>query len=125
MKLTINEAIDVIKDVNVEAAKVSAKQEIGGLINDRLIGYVTPKLPMMIRGYADTAIGKAVMANLFAITAVKYFGGNEKVAMAAEAAVYAATQDLVREIDLRGMVNDLLDGIDLSELKDKVTNKEA
>jgi hypothetical protein len=126
MKLTLKETLAVMKDVNVEAAKISAKQEIGGVINDRLIGLVQPRLPLMVRGYAETPLGKAALANLFAAAAVQFFADNDKVALAAEAAVYAAMQDLVQDFDFRGMINDLLDGIDLTALeKETKTDKEV
>jgi hypothetical protein len=119
MGMGFNETIQVMKTVNTEAAKVAAKQEIGGMLNDRLIKIVQPKLPIMIRGYAETEIGKLALANAFAAAIVNFGYENDKLTLAAEAMTYAAMKDFVEGFNFREMVDEFLDGVDLSVLETK------
>lgn len=67
MKTSIVESIKTAARKNVNGQCDMAKQaltlEAARILNDTLVKVVTPKLPIMVRGYAKTALGKAVIAN--------------------------------------------------------------
>ena len=117
MALDFKDTISVMKDVNVEAARIVAKQEVGGMLNDRLTKIVKPKLPFPVKAYADTEIGKLVLANTFAAALVHFGYTNEKLLLASEAMTYAAMKDFVESFDFRGIVDEFLDGVDVDVLK--------
>jgi hypothetical protein len=122
MGMGFSETIQVMKAVNTEAAKVAAKIEVGGAANDQLAKIVTPKLPMLMRGYSETVYGKAAIANLFSAAIINYFPENEKACLLAEAMTYAAMHDMMSEFNLREMVDEFVNNFDVSSLTE--TNKE-
>ena len=117
MALSLNDTINVMKSVNAEAARVVAKQEIGGMLNDRFVKIVQPKLPFPIKAYADTEAGKLVLANTFAAAIVHFGYTSEKLLLASEAMTYAAMRDFVESFNFREIVDEFLDGIDVNALK--------
>ena len=111
MKMTLKQVGQVLMDSNIDAAKIAAKQDVGGVVLDRLVKAVKPKAPVMVRGYLEEPWGKLIVANAFAAAVVRWFPDNDKAVFAADAAVKAANRDLFTDFDLRGMLDDILDGI--------------
>jgi len=118
-QLTLNEALSVTGSANVAAFKTAGKITTGRIINERLAKIVGPKLPMMVRGYASTPLGQAVMGNILAMALIKFYPGNDKVQLAADCMITAGAVDIVDGFEIEKMVNELLDGIDLSAVKDE------
>ena len=116
MSLTIKELSAIMVDQNKEGFKLSAKQRAGKIFNDRTVALITPRLPMMVRGYADTELGRFVVANLISAAIVKFGYTNEKLVLLAEAGVLDASDQALGSLNLEGMINDLIDGIDVSGL---------
>jgi hypothetical protein len=100
-------------DANKEAFKTSASRRSGKIINDRLIGLIKPKLPVMVRGYADTELGRFVMANLLAAAVVKFGTNHPKLLVAADMAVQDAADQFLGSFNLEDIINELLDGVEL------------
>ena len=113
MSLTISELSAVMLDANKEAFKTSGKRRTGKIINDRLIGMIEPKLPMMVRGYANTELGRFVMANALAAAAVKFGDTQPKLLLAADMAVADAADQFLGSFNLEEIINELLDGVEL------------
>jgi len=63
--------------------------------------------------YADTPIGEAALANLVAAAMVQFAPTNEKVMLAAEAMIGAASLSFATSFNIEEMINELLDGIPL------------
>ena len=118
MALTIKDTLSVMVDGNKGAVKASAKRRAGKLLNDRLVGIVAPRLPLMVRGYADTELGKAMLANTLAAVIVHFGYNNEKLLIASDAMVVAAMDDLIGSFDIEGMVDSLIDGVNLNGFKE-------
>lgn len=106
----------ILVEANKAAAVMSAEITAGNLLNDRVAKIVTPKLPFFARGYAETTLGKAAMANLVAGTVINFLPENDMAVRAADAMVKSAMLALVQEFNIEEMVNELLDGITLPEL---------
>ena len=119
MSLTLNEVSQVMVEGNKTAFKQGAKRRTGKMINKRVIAAITPRLPLMVRGYATTDLGEALIANTVAAALIKYMPTNERVTLAADAMITAAADDLIGSFNIEAMIDEVLDGIDLSSLKDK------
>ena len=109
--MTLKEVTTVLAQSNIDAAKLAAKQDVGGIVLDRLVKAVQPKAPLLVRPYLGEPWGKLIIANAFAAAVIKWFPDNTKALFAADAAVKAANRDAFNEFDLRGMIDDILDGI--------------
>ena len=118
MALTLKDTIGVMVEGNKGAAKASAKRRAGNMLNDRIVGMISPKLPYMARGYAESPLGKALIANAVAGAIVHFGYTNEKLMLASDAMVTAAMDQFIGSFNLEEMINELVDGIDLSSVKD-------
>ena len=118
MSLTIKEISSVMVEGNTAAFKQGAKRRSGKMINQRVVAAIKPRLPMMARGYLDSELGSALICNAVAAAAIKYFPANEKVTLAADAMITAAADDFIGSFNIEEMIDGVLDGIDLSTLKD-------
>jgi hypothetical protein len=113
MSLTLQQLSAVMLDSNKTGFKQSASRRSGKIINDRLIALIKPKLPMLLKGYADSEIGRFVMANLLAAAAVKFGASQPKLLIAAEMSVADATDQFLGSFAIEDIINELLDGIEL------------
>jgi hypothetical protein len=109
----------VLLEANKDAATLAAEITAGNLLNARVAKLVAPKLPMMVRGYADTTIGRAALSNLVAGAVINFMPNNQMAVRAADAMVKSAMLTLVGEFNIEEMMNDLLDGITLPEATSK------
>lgn len=103
---------DKIIETNTQAAQVAARIAAGRALNTAIAAKLTPQLPLMVRGYADTTIGRLVMANL-AAALLKAYSEDERAHYAAEAMVESAMVKVTDEFDIEGLVKDLLDQVKL------------
>lgn len=118
MSLTFKELGQVMVESNTGAAKQAAKRRTGNMINERVINLIQPKLPLMVRGYADSELGKAVICNAIAAGLIKYFPTNEKVLLASDAMITAAMDNFIGSFNIEQMIDEVLDGINLEPLKE-------
>lgn len=104
----VSSTVDTVKNANIEAVKVTAKILAGKALNTMVQEKIVPKLPIMIRGYGQTDLGKILLANV-AATALTYYAPNDKRArMISEAMLQAAMVDLMANFDVEGMVKEFL-----------------
>ena len=126
MALNIKDVAGILVEGNKTAFKANASRRAGSMFNDRVIGMIAPKLPMMVRGYAQEPWFKFVMANAIAGAILKFGATNDKLVMLADAGVNAANDDFLGSFDFEGIINDVVDGIDVSGLtKTSDTVREA
>lgn len=116
MAITTKELAVAMLDANKGAFKANASRRAGAMFNDRVIGLIAPKLPMMVRGYKDEAWFKFIVANAVAAAVVKFGGTNDKLLMLADAGITAANDDFLGSFDFEGIINGVVDGIDVSGL---------
>lgn len=106
-KQTLGIVVDANKDAGVDSAKLIA----GNIINARLSKVITPRLPMMVRGYAQSEVGEAVLANVVAGMMIHTMPDNGKVMLAAEAMINSASLKLASSFNIEEMINELLDNV--------------
>jgi len=109
-------------ETNKNSASSAAYMEAGYIANKQLGKVLGKQLPMMVRGYADTPLGHLVLANL-ALLAVEHFRPDQRqLRRLAQAMQVQAYQELLKELDIDGMIDDLLENGSikraLSKLKD-------
>jgi len=125
MALKVKQTATVVTAANKQALILAGELTAGNLLNDRLAKLVTPKLPFMARAYADTPLGKAVLANTVAAALIHFLPENDKAQIASGMMVQAAMVEFVGEFDIEGMVNEFLDGITLPDVPTPVVNTEG
>jgi hypothetical protein len=126
MAMTIKEVGTVLLEGNKTAFKANASRRAGQMFNERIGNLIAPRLPMMARMYKDEPWFKFVLANAVAGAIIKFGATNEKLILLADAGVTAANDEFLGSFDLEGMVNDVIDGIDVSGLTSKTdTVREA
>ncbi len=116
MSLTIKEVGQVLISGNKTAFKANASRRAGQMFNDRVAAIVAPRLPLMIRGYKDESWFRFILANAVAGAVLKFGASNEKLVMLADAGVNAGNDEFLGSFDFEGMINDVVDGIDVSGL---------
>lgn len=95
-------------EANKDLAKSAAFLEAGRITNNKLIALVAPKLPIMVRGYAQTPVGKIVMANMLLIGVQKFRPDNQLLAKLAYASVTQAYAESFEALDIEGMLDSFL-----------------
>ena len=114
--------INTLIEINKTSASSAAFMEAGYIANKQLGKVLGKQLPMMVRGYADTPLGHLVLANL-ALLAIEHFRPDQRqLRRLAQAMQVQAYQELLKELDIDGMIDDLLENGSikraLSKLKD-------
>jgi hypothetical protein len=114
MKTGIVENIKTAARKNVDGQCSMAKQaltlEAARILNDTLVKVVTPKLPIMVRGYAKTPLGKAVIANALNIAmeaALVNVPAGDVRKKVAEAAVVMSYQEFLAGFKAEDMLAEL------------------
>lgn len=123
MELNLNSFISS----NKEAAKSAAYMEAGRMANDKAAQVLSKKAPMMVRGYVDTPVGKVVISNLAAMALEQLRPGDKRAATLAKAMQVQAYSELIRTVDLEGMLDEILNNVTVKKaLKtlDKATDSE-
>ena len=116
MSLTLKQTASVLADANTGAAKLAAKITVGNILNENVSKLIAPKLPMMVRGYADTPLGKAVIANAVSAALIHFAPTNKNAQIAAEAMINSAMLEFAASFNIEAMINELIAGVDLSAL---------
>lgn len=88
----------------------AAYLEAGALATKQLVKVAQKALPMMARGYADTVLGKLLLANI-AQMAVQYSRpDNEQLVKLTDAMVATAYLDAIRTVDLDSIIDQMIEG---------------
>lgn len=106
---------NTLKDTNLSAVKIATRITLGKTINKALAKKVKPKLPMMIRGYAEHPLFDILLANAFNIIVKQKFPENKKANYAADAMMEASMLTMAESFNLDEMLSDFLDGIKLPD----------
>jgi len=108
-----NSVVGTAVQQNKEAALLAAKVTTGDVIIGQLTSRVVPKLPMMVRGYADSELGKVVMANLISTALTQYRPGDSRAAYVSEAVMASAAVNLAKSFDINGLIDEVLGAVTL------------
>jgi hypothetical protein len=112
--LNSNTAKDVassVLDANKQAALAVAEITIGKAALKSAGKLVKPKLPMFVRGYADSPLFEVIIANLVHIAVDARFKDNAKARKISKAMMTAAALTVSEHFDVDGMIEDFIDSI--------------
>lgn len=107
-------------DSNKTAIVSAAYLEAGRIANNQIIALVAPKLPLMARGYAETPIGKLVIANLTNEAITQFRPQDEKLRKLGAAMLTQAHSEALQTLNIEGMINDLLKSPGIQSAIDKL-----
>lgn len=105
-------AVELVQE-NKAAAFTAAEIKAGQIINKQAISLIKPKLPMMVRGYADSPVASVVLANVVALGLKHYAAGNKKLEKISELMIAGAAFDSIDALNIDGIVNDFIAGLKL------------
>ncbi len=114
--MKIKDVANILVEGNKTAFKANASRRAGSMFNERVNNLITPRLPMMVRGYAKEPWFQFILSNAVAGAIIKFGATNEKLVLLADAGVNAANDDFLGSFDFEGMINDVVDGIDITGL---------
>lgn len=92
---------------NKQAAVSAAVLETGRMANGAAIKLLKPRLPMVVRGYADTAFGKLALANATLMAVNQFRPESAALQRVANAMVVAAYQEVIQSFDIEGLLDSL------------------
>ena len=92
---------------NKQAAVSAAVLETGRMANSAAINLLKPNLPMVVRGYADSAFGKLAIANATLMAVNQFRPESTALQRVSNAMVVAAYQELIQSFDIEGMLDSL------------------
>lgn len=101
--------MDKIIETNKNVATSAAYMEAGRIANNQIAKALGKKLPMMLRGYADTCYGKLVISNIANIAIEKFRPEDVKLQSLSKAMMVQAYQEVLREFDIEGLIEELLE----------------
>ena len=79
----------------------------------------------MVRGYADTAVGKLVIANIAAMAAAQLRPQDATLQKLTMAMTTAAYQEVIQNVDIEGMLDSLLSSPDIQRAINKLPKDDA
>ena len=105
----MNTSIDSVFKDNKQAVAMGAYLEAGRIANSQMVKLAAKHLPIMVRGYADTPVGKLVVANLTRMILAEMRPADAKLQKLTASMMAAAYQDVIGTIDIDGFITKLLD----------------
>ncbi|AFQ22178.1 hypothetical protein My1_019 [Pectobacterium phage My1] len=109
--------VTAIVSANKTAAITAAKLEAGRVVLNQVTTLVKNRSPFVIKGYIDTPVGKAVIANLFAFAVSQYASSNRAAVVLSDAAMQAAALEIIQSFDIEGMINEAINSVGADKLK--------
>lgn len=101
---------------NKAAAISVARMTAGKVAMDQVTKLIKPKLPMMARSYAETPLGKLVMANLFNFAISQYLPDSEKANLVADVMLEGAMLEAMSSLNIEEQLNSILESVDVSKI---------
>ena len=107
-------------DTNKNAAILAAQLEAGRLANKHATKLISGKLPLMVKGYADTPLARLAFANAIKFAVDNYggkFGKHKDLASQVSAAmVVAAYSEIIANFDIDSMIEQFLEGKEMKKI---------
>ena len=93
---------------NVDLGTSAAFLEAGRIANKQLSGVAGKKLPIMVRAYADTPIGRLILANIALLAQEHFRPDDTRLQKLANAMTVSAYQEVLQQFDIEQFIDDLL-----------------
>ncbi len=119
---SMSQVVQQLINTNTDCAVSAGFLEAGRIANNTVVKLASKHLPPMVRGYADTPIGKLVIANAAQFTAARLRPQDTRLQKLTKAMIVEAYQELYQEFDIEQMLDDMLDN---SSIKRALNTLEA
>lgn len=93
---------------NVSLGTSAAFLEAGRIANNQLSSLASKKLPIMVRAYADTALGRLLLANVALMARDHFRPNDERLGKLVNAMTVSAYQEVLQNFDVEQMIDDLV-----------------
>lgn len=107
-------------DTNKNAAILAAQLEAGRLANKHATKLISGKLPLMVKGYADTPLARLAFANAIKFAVDNYgfkFGKHKELAaQVSEAMVVSAYSEIIANFNIDSMIEQFLEGKEMKKI---------
>ena len=117
--------IDSLLSQNKAAATTAAVLEAGRIANNQLSAVAGKKLPIMVRAYADTALGRLLLANVALMARDHFRPEDERLGKLVNAMTVAAYQEVLQNFDVEQMIEDLISNSTIKKALKSIDNAEA
>lgn len=111
---------DKVIDVNTATATDAAFLEAGRIANNQAVKFASKTLPLMVRGYADTPVGKLTLANAAVLAAAQFRPNDKRLTKLTQAMLVVAWQELYQSFDIEEMIDSMLDNKSIKKALDKL-----
>ena len=108
----------VLQD-NIKSATAAGKLEVGHVANEQLVRILGKRLPKKYAPLLETPFGALAVANATMYVAQAVQPGNQTLASVSQAMVVDAYQQILKLIDLPGLVNELLTNTEVAKALDQ------
>ena len=108
----------VLQD-NIKSATAAGKLEVGHVANEQLVRILGKRLPTKYAPLLETPFGALAVANATMYVAQAVQPGNQTLASVSQAMVVDAYQQILKLIDLPGLVNELLTNTEVAKALDQ------
>lgn len=105
-----------VVSVNKSAAISAARITGGKIAIKNITKLIAPKLPILMRGYADTAVGQLVIANVFKFAIENYAPQNKNAVLVADAMLEGSMIAVLEGFNVEQLIESVLKGVNLDAL---------
>ena len=93
---------------NMQLGTSAAFLEAGRIANNQISSVAASKLPMLMRGYAATPLGRLIIANIAALAAEHFRADDKRLKRLTNAMTVSAYQELLQTLDIEQFIEDLV-----------------
>lgn len=111
-------------DTNKSAAAQAAYLEAGRIATNKLAQVASKSLPLMARGYADTPLGRLLLANAALAAAAQLRPNDPTLAKLTQAMVTSSYQEAFQHLDIEGMLDNFLGTEEIKQALGRVKGDE-
>lgn len=120
-----NSKVSNIVQKNVDLGTSAAFLEAGRIANNQLSSLAGKKLPIMVRAYADTALGRLILANVALLAQEHFRPDDTRLQKLANAMTVSAYQEVLQQFDVESFIDDLLSNNTIKKALKQVDTAEA
>lgn len=111
-----------VADQNKKAVTNAALLEAGRIANNELAKLAAKQLPMMVRGYADSPVGKLVIANLASMSLQQFRPNDSKLKYLSDAMLASAFQEAIQTLNIDKLISDFTENSKIQTALDKLAD---
>lgn len=120
-----NSKVSNIVQKNVDLGTSAAFLEAGRIANNQLSSLAGKKLPIMVRAYTDTALGRLILANIALLAQEHFRPDDTRLQKLANAMTVSAYQEVLQQFDVESFIDDLLSNNTIKKALKQVDSAEA